>query len=59
MSDLFTPKPKVGLGNALFLGDLANGLSTDLIRKNWKDGRYPDLSTQFAKANLTYLGREA
>lgn len=57
--DLFSSLParpdrSIGKGNALFLGDLANGASAATLRANWKAGKYPDLLPSFAKANLKF-----
>ncbi len=46
----------VGKGNALFLADLALGLSAEQTRVNHKAGKYPDLNTRFATANLKFRG---
>jgi hypothetical protein len=49
VTDLFThleaPKPKrsVGYGNAMFLHDLATGVSDATMRAKYTAGEYPDL----------------
>jgi len=47
MTDLFThtpaPKRNVGYGNAMFLCDLADGVSDATMRAKFKAGEYPDL----------------
>lgn len=49
MTDLFAqneaPRPKrnVGYGNAMFLCDLADGVSDPIMRERFKRGDYPDL----------------
>ena len=48
MDDLFGQRPtkpprKVGYGNAMFLCDLADGVSDDTMRKKYRAGEYPHL----------------
>jgi hypothetical protein len=48
----------VGKSNALFLGDLANGMTASELRTNWKAGKYPGLNEQLARDNLAFWGRK-
>lgn len=46
----------VGKGNALFLGDVANGTTRAQIEKNFREGRYPDLHTTLARNAMSDAG---
>lgn len=58
MTDLFAAiAPPVGKGNALVLVDIANGLSRQQIRENYRKGKYLDASPGFIAANLDFHRR--
>lgn len=60
MTDLFshTPAPApVGRGNAHFLADLAAHEPDDTMRKNFQQGRYPDLHKPSLPAWRKLAGR--
>jgi hypothetical protein len=58
MDDLFArPKPRVGTGNALFLCDLADGVSDADMRARYKRGDYPGLNLTYAKQWKALFGR--
>lgn len=52
---------EVGRGNALFLVDLMQGRDNpnivNILRENWKAGKYPNSSIDFIKANLKFWGK--
>lgn len=48
------PERDVGKGNALFLGDLANGATASELRTNWRAGKYPGLSPRLAQENIAF-----
>lgn len=54
MSDLFgNMLPKVGQSNGMFLGHLANGMSTQDLRTKAK-AEWPDLSREIARDNIEF-----
>lgn len=59
MSDLFQRKPavKVGLGNALFLADLAIGTPDLEMRAKFTAGKYPDIHRPSIKEWRRLAGR--
>lgn len=61
MDDLFTqqpkPKPRVGYGNAMFLCDLADGVSDQTMRAKFKAGEYPDLHLASVQGWRKLFGR--
>lgn len=55
MTDLFgglpapAPRAKVGEGNAKFIGHRVNGMSLDEIKRNLRDGVYPNLHPAYLR----------
>ncbi len=48
--------PTIGRGNALFLGDIANGKSRAEIEQNFRAGRYEDLHQGLAQQAMKDAG---
>jgi hypothetical protein len=58
LSDLFSAAPaRVGLGNALFLADLAVNISDGELRENIKRGKYPELNLKYVNEWRGLRGR--
>lgn len=56
MTDLFTPAPRIGHSNAMFLADLTNGASFAQLRANLDAGKYPEIHRPSIKGWVAMVG---